>query len=127
MYENFFFYLVLKFNYDQFILFYYGICRFVLLRDPENIKTKESTYSGIATNSSTNETLDVKFKADFNPTSSDNPFSSFFTGVMAAYFWISDEWVQKDEFNFWAIDVFTLIASIFLVIVLQNMLIAFMR
>ena len=98
----------------------------MLLRDPENIKTKESTYSGIATNSSTNETLDVKFKADFNPTSSDNPFSSFFTGVMAAYFWIGGDLVQRDEFDFWAVDVFTLIASVFLVILLQNMLIAFM-
>jgi len=92
-----------------------------------NIKTKDTTYSGVATNPSTNETLNIKFKSNFDPTSSDNPFSSFTTAIMAVYFWISGDFVQRDEFNFWAIDVFTLIASIFLVILLQNMLIAFMK
>ena len=101
--------------------------RFVLLKDPTNIATKTSTYSGLATNPSTNETLDIKFASDFNSTSSDNPFSSFSTAIMAVYFWISGDFVQRDEFDFWAIDVFTLIASIFLVILLQNMLIAFMK
>ena len=109
-------------NFSYFIIY-----RFVLLRDPMNIKTKDSTYSGLATNILTNETLNVKFKSDFNPTSDDNPFSSFSTAIMAVYFWISGDFVQRDEFDFWAIDVFTLIASIFLVILLQNMLIAFMK
>jgi hypothetical protein len=46
---------------------------------------------------------------------------------MAAYFWLNGNWIQRDQFDFWAVNVFTLIASIFLVILLQNMLIAFMR
>jgi hypothetical protein len=46
---------------------------------------------------------------------------------MATYFWMGGNWVERNEFDFWAIDLFTLIASIFLVIILQNMLIAFMR
>src|SRR5438034_10810549 len=109
-------------------LSYFIVYRFVLLRNPKSINTKDSTYSGIATNSSTNETLDIKFKSDFDPkSSSDNPFATFSTAIMAAYFWISDEWIQRDEFDFWSIDIFTLMASIFLVIVLQNMLSAFMR
>ncbi|CAB4388987.1 unnamed protein product [Rhizophagus irregularis] len=33
---------------------------------------------------------------------------------------------RRDEFDFWAVDLYTVIASIFLVIVLQNMLIAYM-
>jgi len=100
----------------------------VLLGDfTADIKTNDSTYSGFATNPSTNEILDIKFKADFDPKSSDNPFSSFYTALIAAYFWIGGNWVQRDEFDFWAVDVFTLIASIFLVIILQNLLIAFMR
>ncbi len=103
------------------------ICRYILLRDPRNIKTKDSTYSGIATNVSTNETINIKFKSDFDPVSSDNPFSTFSTAIIAAYFWISGDWVQRDEFDFWFVDMFTLIASVFLVIILQNMLIAFMR
>ncbi|PKY25000.1 hypothetical protein RhiirB3_509824 [Rhizophagus irregularis] len=100
--------------------------RFVLLRNPVNIRTKDSTYSGVATNSLTNETLNIEFKSDFNPTSSDNPFTSFSSAIMATYFWISDNWIQRDEFDFWAVDIYTFIASIFLVLFLQNMLIAFM-
>ncbi|RIA84913.1 hypothetical protein C1645_858515 [Glomus cerebriforme] len=99
---------------------------FVLLRDPKNIKTKNSTLSGFATNALTKETLNIELTSNFDPKSSDNPFSSFLTAIEAVYFWISGNWVQKDEFDFWAIDVFTLIASIFLVVILQNMLIAFM-
>ncbi|PKY48925.1 hypothetical protein RhiirA4_526366 [Rhizophagus irregularis] len=100
---------------------------FVLLRNPDSIKIKESTYSGIATNDLKNETLDIKLKSDFNPKSSDNPYSLFSDAIIATYFWIGGNWAQRDEFDFWAIDVFSLIASIFLVIVLQNMLIAFMN
>ncbi|PKC70466.1 hypothetical protein RhiirA1_501318 [Rhizophagus irregularis] len=101
--------------------------RFILLRDPKNMKIKDSTYSGNVTNSSTNETLNIKLKPDFDPASSDNPFSSFITAVEAAYFWINGNWVQKDKFDFWAVDLLTLVASIFLVIILQNILIAFMN
>ncbi|PKC54360.1 hypothetical protein RhiirA1_507095 [Rhizophagus irregularis] len=102
--------------------------RFILLRDPINIKIKESTYSGVATNSLTNETLNIDLKSDFDPKSSDdNPFSTFNTAMEAAYFWISGNWVQRDNFSNWAVDFFTLIASIFLVIILQNILIAFMN
>ncbi|PKY48681.1 hypothetical protein RhiirA4_445477 [Rhizophagus irregularis] len=102
---------------------------FILLRDPKNtnIKIKESTYSGIATNLLTNEILDIKFKSDFDPTSKDNPFSAFFTSIEAAYFWITGNWIQREHFDFWAVDLFALIASIFLVTILQNILIAFMN
>ena len=79
----------------------------MLLRDPTNIKTKDSTYSGVATNTSTNETLDIKFKSDFDPTSSDNLFTSFSTAIMAVYFWINGDFVQRDEFDFWVLMPFT--------------------
>ncbi|RGB27734.1 hypothetical protein C1646_768745 [Rhizophagus diaphanus] len=69
----------------------------VLLRNPTNIKTKDSTYSGNATNISTNETLYIELKSDFDPTSRDNPFTSFSEAIL-----------------------------IVLVIVLQNLLNAFM-
>ena len=60
----------------------------------------------------------INFKSYFDPTSSDNPFSSFSTAIMAVYYWISGDLVQRDEFDFWAVDAFTLIATIFLVILL---------
>ncbi|GBB90169.1 hypothetical protein RclHR1_17030002 [Rhizophagus clarus] len=99
---------------------------FILLRNPVNIPTINSTYSGVATNALTNETLIIELTSDFDPTSSDNPYTSFSRAIMATYFWISDIWVQTNEFDFWVVDIYTFIASIFLVIILQNMLIAFM-
>jgi hypothetical protein len=92
-----------------------------------NIKTNNSTYSGSATNPSTNEIFNVELKRDFDPTSSDNPFTTFSQSLLATYFWTSGNWIQRDEFDFWVVDLYTFIASILLVIVLQNMLIAFMR
>ncbi|PKY33126.1 hypothetical protein RhiirB3_451804 [Rhizophagus irregularis] len=114
------------FLFISIVIFAFAHTMFVLLRNPANIKTKDSTYSGVATNSLTNETLDIKLKSDFDPMSSDNPFTSFSKAMMATYFWINGDWVQRDEFDYWAVDVLTLIASIFLVIVLQNMVIAYM-
>jgi hypothetical protein len=66
-------------------------------------------------------------KANFDPTDrNDNPFSYFPTAVVATYYWLGGDYVQRDAFDFWAVEVFTLIASVFLVTILQNMLIAFM-
>ncbi|CAB4421728.1 unnamed protein product [Rhizophagus irregularis] len=108
------------------VVFAFAHTMVVLLKDPANIRTNDSTYSGVATNSLTNETFNIKLKSDFDPKSDDNPFTSFSKAIMAAYFWTSNIWVQRDRFDFWAVDLYTFIASIFLVFVLQNMLIAFM-
>ena len=78
-------------------------------------------------NTTSQETLDLQLNSKFDPTSAtDNPFSNFYTAIEAAYFWISGNWVQREQFDFWAVEIFSLLASIFLVIILQNMLIAFM-
>lgn len=66
--------------------------------------------------------LDVKISSDLT----DNPFSEFLTSIQAAYFWTADEWVQLDIFDFWAVDIFSILASVLFVTILQNMLIAFM-
>jgi hypothetical protein len=92
-----------------------------------NISTNDSTYSGVATNSLTNESLNIKLKSDFDPNSNDNPYTSFYKAIMTTYFWTSGNWIQREQFDFWAVDIYSFIASIFLVVVLQNMLIAFMR
>jgi hypothetical protein len=77
---------------------------------------------------STNETFDITLQSDFDPTDyNDNPFSTIPTAIEAAFYWLSGNMIQRDHFDFWAIDVFTFIASIFLAIILQNLLIAFMR
>ncbi|RIA86147.1 hypothetical protein C1645_807927 [Glomus cerebriforme] len=103
---------------------------FILLKDPNNpkINIKSDSSTGNVINPVTNENLyNIQLDASFDPTDrNDNPFSSFPTSIMAAYFWMNGDMVQRDHFDFWVIDLFTLIASIFIVLVLQNMLIAFM-
>ncbi|CAI2187195.1 15919_t:CDS:10 [Funneliformis geosporum] len=86
-----------------------------------------STMSGNATNLATNETLQVILKSDFEPTDqNDNPFYFFPTSLIATYFWNNGDLVQREQFSSWSVEIFTIIASILLVIVLQNMLIAIM-
>jgi hypothetical protein len=73
------------------------------------------------------ELFNIELKHDYDiMDQNDNPFSFFPTAIMAAYFWLNGDMVQRDLFDFWVIDLFSLIASIFIVTVLQNMLIAFM-
>ncbi|PKY21662.1 hypothetical protein RhiirB3_435324 [Rhizophagus irregularis] len=115
-----------------FVILAFAHSMFILLRDPKNtekMKIRESTYSGVAKDPSTNGTLYyINLKPDFDPKSSDdNPFSTYYTAIEATYFWMSGNWVQRDKFDNWAVGAFTLIASIFLVIILQNILIAFMN
>ncbi|PKY16229.1 hypothetical protein RhiirB3_480626 [Rhizophagus irregularis] len=101
--------------------------RFILLNNPEHINPKVTSFSGQATNAQTDETFNVKLQSDFNPRDkNDNPFSYILTSIEAAYFWLNGNWVQRDTFSFWAVDVLSLFASIFFVTILQNMLIAFM-
>ena len=72
--------------------------------------------------------MNVTMKADFNSADrNDNPFSYFSTSIISAYYWLNGDFVQRDSFDFWAVEVFTFIASVLLVTILQNMLIAFMR
>ncbi|CAI2191763.1 12510_t:CDS:2, partial [Funneliformis geosporum] len=71
--------------------------------------------------------LKLELKSDFNPKDPmDNPFSSFTTSLLATYFWTNGDFVQMDQFSSLSINIFTIIASILLVYVLQNMLIAIM-
>ncbi|CAB5370471.1 unnamed protein product [Rhizophagus irregularis] len=99
----------------------------ILLKETKNIETKDTTFSGTATNPVNGQELDVKMKADFHPDDmNDNPFSYFPTAIVATYYWLNGDFIQRDEFDFWAVEVLSLIASILLVTILQNMLIAFM-
>src|SRR5688572_29631781 len=106
------------------------IRRFLLLKnpDPEQIEVLNSKMSGNITNPLTNEKLSVKLESEFDPKDwSDNPFSNFLTSIEAAYFWINGNWIQRDKFGFWAVRGFSILASIVIVTLLQNLLIAFMR
>ncbi|GBC10383.1 hypothetical protein RclHR1_09590006 [Rhizophagus clarus] len=111
-----------------FILFFmivtvaFAHTMFVLLKNPDVAEFKANTFSGTATNM--NENLNVSIQSNFDE--KDNPFSGFLTSVEAAYFWTTGNWVQKDMFDFWAVDLVSIIASVLFVTILQNMFIAFM-
>ena len=47
--------------------------------------------------------------------------------VTAVYFWINGRWDQLNQWNFWPVTVLSFFASVLLVIIMQNMLIAFMK
>jgi hypothetical protein len=96
-----------------------------LLKNQDIIDFKENTFRGNGTNNATHENIDFTIKSDFDE--KDNPFSAFLTSIEAAYFWTAGNWVQKDMFDFWAIDLFSVIASVLFVTILQNMFIALMR
>ena len=116
-----------KFNSNFFYFIFLCSYRFILLNNPEHIEHKVSTLHGFATNTLTNEKLNIELTSDFDPKSKDdNPFSYFLTSIEAAYFWVNGNWVQKNDFSFWAVDVLSLIASVLFVTLLQNMLISFM-
>ncbi|CAH1765433.1 12777_t:CDS:2, partial [Entrophospora sp. SA101] len=87
-----------------------------------------NTYSIF--NATTNQTVysDITIKADFNSTSSiDNPFSNFFNSIPAAYFWINGNWINRDTYgSYFAVQILSLIASLLIVSIIQNMFIAFM-
>nr|CAG8520206.1 15614_t:CDS:10 [Entrophospora candida] len=84
---------------------------FILLQDPNSIGYVPNVNSYTALNLTTNEQLDLGFQTDFDPNStSDNPFSNFFTAIEATYFWINGVWTQRDSWNTWAIKVLSMIA-----------------
>ncbi|CAJ0843702.1 253_t:CDS:2 [Entrophospora sp. SA101] len=86
-----------------------------------------NTYSIV--NTTTNQTVynDITIKADFNSTSSiDNPFSNFWSSIPAAYFWMGGNWINKDTYgSYFAVQILSLIASLLIVIIIQNMFITF--
>ncbi|RGB26309.1 hypothetical protein C1646_770587 [Rhizophagus diaphanus] len=110
-----------------FILFYVIVMiavaniMYILFKEPRNIKIKSSTFSGTATNPANGQELNVEMKANFDPTDrNDNPFSYFPTAILAIYYRLNGDFVQRDTFDFWAIEVFSLITSIFLTNILRN-------
>nr|CAG8440713.1 10864_t:CDS:2 [Entrophospora candida] len=103
---------------------------YILLQNPNDIGLvpNVNTYSIINT---TNDQIlynDITIKADFDSASSiDNPFSNFWSSILAAYFWINGNWINRDTYgSYFAVQILSLIASLLIVSIIQNMFIAFM-
>ena len=57
----------------------------------------------------------------------DNFYSDIFTSIKAVYFWINGQWDQISLWpDFWPVVGLSVFGSLFLVIIMQNILIALM-
>ncbi len=87
-----------------------------------------NTYSLYDTTNNEKLKLNVSVETNYDPSSSsDNPYSNFFSAIDATYFWINGIWNQRNSWNAWPVKILSLIGSIMLVSIMQNMFIAFMR
>jgi hypothetical protein len=55
----------------------------------------------------------------------DNPSKDFGTSFLSTYAWLRGSYPQQAIWNFWAVEVLTLVGSLFLITVVQNIFIAF--
>src|SRR5437763_14146163 len=83
------------------------IYRFILLQNPTSI----GYTPNVNTYSLYNITTDQKFqgvsvKTDYDPSSSsDNPYSNFFSALDATYFWINGIWNQRSSWDTWPVKI----------------------
>ncbi|CAJ0745252.1 2861_t:CDS:10 [Entrophospora sp. SA101] len=70
---------------------------------------------------------DIIIQPDFDLKSvSDNSFVDFRKSAESVYFWPLGRWDQVDQWDFWPVELLSILASILLVTIMQNLLIAFM-
>ncbi|CAG8673775.1 2256_t:CDS:2, partial [Funneliformis mosseae] len=87
----------------------------IILQNPKDFRLEP--------NSIENMTFTQYFE-DNQPT--DDYYASLGYSITGVYIWILGRWDQLTEWNFWPIYVISIVASILLVIIMQNLLIAFM-
>ncbi|CAI2164382.1 16680_t:CDS:10 [Funneliformis geosporum] len=101
----------------------FGHAMHIILKDPKRIGLEPSGDSFVINSPADGMTLTQEFDID-KPI--DNYYVSFPYAVMGVYFWNLGRWDQLEVWDFWPIHVFSIGASILLVIIMQNLLIAFM-
>ena len=104
----------------------------MLLQDPKSIGYTPNVNTYSLYNTTTDQKLfqfqDVSVRTDFDPnSSSDNVYSNFFTALDATYYWMEGIWDYRSFWDAWPVKILSLIGSIMLVSIMQNMFIAFMR
>jgi hypothetical protein len=87
--------------------------------EPDGSSFQISDADGLALPYQVDQTIDVDDE-------SDNYYSNFIKSVEAVFFWTSGRWDQLEQWDFWPVDVYSILGSILLVTILQNMLIAIM-
>src|SRR5437879_3935732 len=103
--------------------------RFVLLHNPTSINLTPNVLQ-LAVNTTAPdgvvETTNYTIYQTYDPkATSDNIFAKFWSSVLSAYNWMNGRWDNLD-WNYYPIQLFTIVASLLLVIVMLNILIAIM-
>ncbi|RHZ78008.1 hypothetical protein Glove_168g146 [Diversispora epigaea] len=107
----------------------FGHAMFILLKVIDDSSLHYTTYKIEDTsNSSSSLYSNITIKQDIDRSyRHDNLYSSFFSSVESVFFWTNGRWDQLDQWDNYAIDVISILGSIILVLIFQNMLIAFMN
>jgi hypothetical protein len=96
-----------------------------LLSHPGDINLAPNKIAYTLLNTATQESYIFTQNVDVN-NDNDNLFHNFFTSIKAVYFWINGQWDQIGQWDFWPVVCLSIFGSLFLVIIMQNILIALM-
>ncbi|RHZ79989.1 hypothetical protein Glove_139g291 [Diversispora epigaea] len=103
----------------------FGHAMFVALRYADGIqvltyKINDTSNPGLYSNITIYQNIDKSSRLD-------NYYSNFYTSVEAVFFWTNGRWDQLDQWDNFAVNLISILGSIILVLIFQNMLIAFMN
>ncbi|GBC40667.1 uncharacterized protein OCT59_029180 [Rhizophagus irregularis] len=105
----------------------FGHAMFVLLNDTKTIGVIPDGSSFSITPTDSDQPLPYKVDQVIDvDNKSDNYYTNFIKSVESVFFWTGGRWDQLEQWDFWPVDVYSIIGSILLVTILQNMLIAIM-
>ncbi|RGB22453.1 hypothetical protein C1646_822539 [Rhizophagus diaphanus] len=107
----------------------FGHAMFVLLSETASmdIKPDGSSFTITPADSDSDQPLPYNVEQFIDVDSkSDNFYTNFIKSVESVFFWTGGRWDQLEQWDFWPVDVYSIIGSILLVTILQNMLIAIM-
>ncbi|CAG8641718.1 2993_t:CDS:2, partial [Paraglomus brasilianum] len=107
----------------------FGQAMYVLLHDPTEIGLSPNILQlgvNVTTPNGDVEQTNYTVYQNYNPQdASDNNFANFWTSVLSSYDWMNGRWDNVD-WNYYPVTIFIVIASLLLVIIMLNVLIAIM-
>ncbi|RHZ79741.1 hypothetical protein Glove_141g44 [Diversispora epigaea] len=103
----------------------FGNAMFILLNYADDLKIpiykiNDTSNSDLYSNITIYQDVDKSSR-------SDNYYSSFISSVESVFFWTNGRWDQLNQWDSYAVDLMSILGSIILVLIFQNMLIAFMN
>ncbi|RHZ50229.1 hypothetical protein Glove_503g23 [Diversispora epigaea] len=105
----------------------FGHAMFILLNYVDDSSLRIATYK-IKDTSNPDLYSNITIYQDVDKSDRlDNYYSQFVSSVEAVFFWTNGRWDQLDQWDIYAVDVMSILGSIILVLIFQNMLIAFMN